>query len=235
MSEIISREIPYKIYTSQQVKVGEKELTEKKGLEMYTLMKRAGHAVYALIQLKYPSADRILVFCGNGNNGGDAFVVATLAKLDGRNVSLIFNGQKERLSPDSLRAYHEWTDAGGDITEISEEEDIVSSFDLIVDGLLGTGISGKVRPQLQNLISKINHLSIPIVSIDVPSGLCSDTGGKLGEVIKSDHTVSFIGVKRGLLTGYARNYVGELFFAGLGVEDEFQRRYPTNEIGRAHV
>lgn len=227
MSEIISRDIPYKIYTSQQVKVGEKELTEKKGLEMYTLMKRAGQAVYALIQLQYPSADRILVFCGNGNNGGDAFVVATLAKLDGRNVSLVFNGQKERLSEDGLRAYQEWIDTGGDITEISEEDNF-SSFDLIVDGLLGTGISGKVRPQLQNLISKINHLSIPIVSIDVPSGLCSDTGGKLGEVIKSDHTVSFIGVKRGLLTGYARNYVGELFFAGLGIEDEFQRCYPTN-------
>ena len=207
--------------------MGERELTEKKGLEMYTLMKRAGQAVYALVQLKYPSADRILVFCGNGNNGGDAFVVATLAKLDGRNVSLVFNGQKERLSEDGLRAYQEWIDTGGDITEISEEDNF-SSFDLIVDGLLGTGISGKVRPQLQNLISKINHLSMPIVSIDVPSGLCSDTGGKLGEVIKSDHTVSFIGVKRGLLTGYARNYVGELFFAGLGIEDEFQRCYPTN-------
>ena len=113
-------------------------------------MKRAGCNVYELIQLQYPSADRILVFCGNGNNGGDAFVVATLAKLDDRNVSLIFNGQKERLSQDSLRAYNEWTDAGGDITEISEEEDIVSSFDLIVDGLLGTGFLSKTAATKTN-------------------------------------------------------------------------------------
>ena len=228
MPDIISSKIPDKIYTNQQVKVGERELAKIKGLEMYTLMRRAGQAVYALIQLQFPNADRILVFCGSGNNGGDAFVVATLAKLDGCRVSLVFNGQKERLSEDSLRAYQEWIDAGGEITKIQKEDDIASSFDVIVDGLLGIGVSGRVRPEIQNIISKINHSPIPKVSIDVPSGLCSDTGSKLGEAIKSDHTVTFIGVKQGLLTGHARNYVGQLCFAGLGIEDDFQRRYPSN-------
>ncbi|MFM2587164.1 NAD(P)H-hydrate dehydratase [Vibrio sp. TBV020] len=213
--------LPSRLYTAQQVKHGESLAAQKAGVEMYVLMQRAGQATYNHIQHRYPDAKRLSVLCGCGNNGGDGFVVARLAQNDGVDVKLYLCGDETKISGDAQTAKQEWLNCGGEIKSIEHFEPEQSS--LIVDALLGTGLSGEVRTSLQSIIEQINDTDTKVVSIDIPSGLCSDTGTILGQAIKADSTITFIGVKQGLLTGQARNVVGELHFSGLGVEEEFNQ------------
>lgn len=100
---------------------------------------------------------------------------------------------------------------------------VPESAEVIVDALLGTGLKGCVRKDSLALIETVNQSGRPVIAVDIPSGLCADTGAGLGAVIGARQTVTFIGLKRGLCTGQAADYTGELLFAGLGVEDAFAR------------
>ncbi len=213
-------------YTAQQVKNGEILAAKATGLEMFSLMERAGQAAFTIAFAQYPGTHHWLVCCGGGNNGGDGYIVACLAKSMGVQVTVWQHGDPEQLKGDALSAYYHWLDHGGDVLPF--DDTIPEDIDLIIDGLLGTGLTGDVRNPIKLLIELINSNSAPVVSIDVPSGLCANTGAVLGAAVKADHTISFIGLKQGLVTGQARNYVGELHFAGLGVEESFnQQNVPT--------
>ncbi len=218
--------IPSVFYTAEQVKQGEVLAAKAKGLEMFSLMERAGQAAFTIAFAQYPGTHHWLVCCGAGNNGGDGYIVACLAKSMGVHVTVWQYGDPEKLKGDALTAYYHWLDHGG---EVYPADDVIpDDVDLVIDALLGTGLSGTVREPVQMLIQLINHSSVPIVAIDVPSGLCANTGAVLGCAVKARHTISFIGLKQGLVTGQARNYVGELHFAGLGIEETFeQQNKPT--------
>ncbi|EEX93753.1 sugar kinase [Vibrio orientalis CIP 102891 = ATCC 33934] len=211
--------LPTRLYTAQQVKQGEQLAAQQAGVEMYTLMQRAGKAVYQRIRYQYPNIKHLSILCGCGNNGGDGFVVAKLAQKDGLDVQLYLYGDEAKISGDAKKAKQAWLNGGGEISSIDSFN--AGDADLIVDGLLGTGLSCDVREPMQVIIGKINEANLPVVSIDIPSGLCSDTGSILGAAISANSTVTFIGVKQGLMTGQARSVVGELHFAGLGVDEEF--------------
>ncbi len=213
-------------YTAQQVKNGEILAAKATGLEMFSLMERAGQAAFTIAFAQYPGTLHWLVCCGGGNNGGDGYIVACLAKSMGVQVTVWQHGDPENLKGDALTAYYHWLDHGGDAYPLGDT--IPDDVDLIIDGLLGTGLTGDVREPIKSVIHLINSNEIPVVAIDIPSGLCANTGAVLGDAVKADHTISFIGLKQGLVTGQARNYVGELHFAGLGVEESFnQQNVPT--------
>jgi len=213
-------------YTAQQVKQGEVLAAKSTGVEMFSLMERAGQAAFTIAFAQYPGTHHWLVCCGSGNNGGDGYIVACLAKSMGVQVTVWQHGNPEKLQGDALSAYYHWLDHGGEVLPF--DDTIPEDVDLIVDGLLGTGLSGEVRDPIRSLIKLINSTDVPVVAIDIPSGLCADTGAVLGAAVKASHTISFIGLKQGLVTGQARNYVGELHFAGLGVEENFnQQNEPT--------
>jgi NAD(P)H-hydrate epimerase len=213
--------LPTRLYTAQQVKQGEQLAAQQAGVEMYALMQRAGNAAYQHIRNKYPDIKHLSILCGCGNNGGDGFVVAKLAQKDGLDVRLYLYGDDAKISGDAKKAKQEWLNGGGEIRSI--ESFNAADAELIVDGLLGTGLSGDVREPMQVIIEKLNEANLPVVAIDIPSGLCSDTGSILGATILASSTVTFIGVKQGLMTGQAGSVVGELHFAGLGVDEEFER------------
>lgn len=213
--------LPTRLYTAQQVKQGEQLAAQQAGVEMYALMQRAGKAVYDHIRNHHPTVNRLSILCGCGNNGGDGFVVAKLAQQDGLEVQLYLSRDEGKISGDAKKAKQEWLNGDGEISSIDSFK--AGEAELIVDGLLGTGLSGDVREPIQVIIDKVNEANLPVVSIDIPSGLCSDTGAILGAAISANSTVTFIGVKQGLMTGQARNVVGELYFSGLGVNDEFER------------
>jgi ADP-dependent NAD(P)H-hydrate dehydratase / NAD(P)H-hydrate epimerase len=212
-----------RFYSMNQVREGESLAANAKGLEMFALMERAGQAVFAIGMSQYPSSEHWLVCCGPGNNGGDGYIVASLAKSVGMFVTVWQLGDPDQLKGDARNAYLHWLNHGGQIFDGYHEE-VPETVDVIIDALLGTGISGQVRDDVQATFDKINGYSAPVISVDVPSGLCGDTGRVLGKAIHADHTVSFIGLKQGLVTGQARDYVGELHFAGLGVEDIFDQQ-----------
>ncbi|WP_282175511.1 NAD(P)H-hydrate dehydratase [Vibrio nereis] len=220
--------LPKGLYTGQQVKQGEAKAAEKAGFSLYELMEQAGAATYEVLKSNYPAAQHIAVLCGAGNNGGDGFVVAHLAKQDGIDVQLILTVDEAKLQGDAKRAMQTWKKAGGLILLASELTSVLENTDVIVDGILGTGLSGEVREVISQLIDEVNQSSQPVVAIDIPSGLCADTGTVLGNSICASHTVTFIALKRGLVTGSARNYVGKLHFAGLNVEQQFGQLFPSS-------
>lgn len=155
------------IYSTTQIRDGEKLAAQKLGIPMYELMERAGKAVFRLINDKFTTAKRLLVVCGTGNNGGDGYVVAKLAKLFGHDVMLWHVGDSDRLTGDALTAQQGWLGVGGEI--LSPSSSFPKELDLIVDGMLGTGLSGIVRRQYAEVIDKINQHPAPVISIDVPS------------------------------------------------------------------
>ncbi|MGC9423018.1 NAD(P)H-hydrate dehydratase [Vibrio sp.] len=214
--------LPQVFYTPQQVKCGELRAARAQGLEMFRLMERAGQAVFTVALAQYPGSHHWLVCCGSGNNGGDGYIVARLAQSVGIQVTLWQYGDPERLQGDARTAYYHWIDSGGEVLPCTET--LPDDVDVVIDGLLGTGLKGAVRSSMKQLIHTINDSGIPVVSIDLPSGLCSHTGTVLGSAICAQHTISLIGLKQGLVTGKARDHVGKLHFAGLGLEETFNNQ-----------
>ncbi|GAB6263744.1 NAD(P)H-hydrate dehydratase [Photobacterium sp. R1] len=206
--------LPQVAFRAAQVRQGEQEAARQLGWPMYQLMESAGMAVYDCLRQEYSAVRHILVCCGGGNNGGDGYIVARLARLHGLAVTLWQSGDAARLQGDAATARDAWLACGGSIE--SPQAQIPAETGLIVDALLGTGLTGTVRPDIAMLIRSINAAGKPVIAVDIPSGLCADTGRSLGETVMADQTVTFIGVKRGLLTGQAAQYRGELVFAGLG-------------------
>lgn len=198
------------LYRAEQVRELDRRAIEDHGLPGYSLMCRAGAAVYGTLRARFPEARRILVVCGGGNNGGDGYVVARLAAADGREVQVVAVRPVDSLGGDARRAAEEWA------RPVAETAD-PKAFDVVVDALLGTGLDSEVREPMAGWIERINNSTTPVVAVDVPSGLDSDTGAAMGVAIKAAATVSFIGRKRGLHTGEAPRVCGCLVFNRLDV------------------
>lgn len=191
------------------------------GVSMYTLMERAGLAVYTHMRKEYAKASKLLVLAGKGNNGGDAYVVARLAASQGLKVTLCEFADIDKLSDDAKKARRKWLDLG--VPTANWQDLVFSEFDACIDGLLGTGISGSVKAPLFDVIEKTNNSGIPILSIDIPSGLHADSGAVCGIAMQAQHTVTFVGIKSGLVTGIGKHHTGTLHFDCLGIGNEFQR------------
>ncbi len=223
----------YPLYTGEQVKQGEVRAAKLAGISLYDLMQRAGFATYQLFTRYYSHANRVLVLCGTGNNGGDGYITATLVKQAGYTVELVSVGDHSKLSGDAKIAKQEWQSSGGAIHDVAALDRVLMNSDVIIDGMLGIGLKGDVRSGIAEIISKVNsakvnHTYKPVIAIDIPSGLCADTGAVLGASIQADRTITFIGIKRGLVTGKARDVVGHLHFSSLDVSNEFYSVVTTN-------
>ncbi|MGK0498635.1 MAG: NAD(P)H-hydrate epimerase [Oceanicoccus sp.] len=208
-------QLPQNLYRAEQVRQLDRLVIDEQGVAGLTLMRRAGRAAFRLLQQQFVGLKKITVFCGTGNNGGDGFVVAMLAKQHGIDVTVVQCGDAGKISGEALQARQL---AMQDSIEIlAFDAAMVIAGDVIVDALLGTGLSGDVKPEFAAVIGFINQCELPVVALDTPSGLCSDTGRVLGEAVYAIHTVSFIGFKQGLLTGLAPDYTGALVFDDLSV------------------
>ena len=177
-----------------------------------TLMRRAGQAAWRRLLEIGPQAHRVLVLCGPGNNGGDGWVLAKHALDSGRDVrALQLNGQPARAQPAQQMAA-EYRDAGGKI-EIFDGN--LPSADIVVDTLFGIGCNRGLAGDAALLVDAANASGIPILALDVPSGVDADTGNVPGTAIIATHTIQFIAAHKGLATGAALDYVGATFVAAL--------------------
>lgn len=208
--------IPHSIWPADDLRRAEKAAADSLGITLYELMQRAGQAAFDIATTRYPNARHWLVLCGHGNNGGDGYVVARLAKAAGIQVTLLAQESDKPLPEEASEAREAWLDAGGTphAPDIPWPEDV----DLIIDGLLGTGLKQAPRESVARLIDCANTHSAPVVALDIPSGLNAQTGTTAGAVISAAHTVTFIALKPGLLTGKARDWVGQLHHHALGLE-----------------
>ncbi|MBN0989167.1 NAD(P)H-hydrate dehydratase [Amphritea pacifica] len=212
-------DLPASLYTAKQTRALDRTAIAS-GVPGFKLMQRAGHAAFDRLRQRWPDVRKLTLLCGGGNNGGDGFVVAVLAQRLGMQVQLLCVGGDDfaaRLSGEALQAW-EWLQTESVAWQLYNEQPFTG--ELIIDGLLGTGISGEVRDPFRTAIKQINRAGLPVVALDIPSGLCSDTGAVLGVAVRADMTVTFIGVKRGLLTHEGPAFTGELLFDGLRVSDD---------------
>ncbi|MFP5383678.1 MAG: NAD(P)H-hydrate dehydratase, partial [Gammaproteobacteria bacterium] len=187
-------------------------------------MERAGQAAFASIQRRWPQAQRILVLCGGGNNGGDGYVIASLARRAGKDVTVIHVGDRYRLAGDALAAMQQALAAQVPMYEFDGLTGSLPPTDLIVDALLGTGFRGDLRDDFRAAIGQVNAAhgaaGVPVLAIDIPSGLCADTGAVRGPAVQADATITFIGLKRGLFTARGPALCGAVEFDGLRVPRE---------------
>ncbi len=210
--------LPKKLYTAAQVRELDRIAIEEFSIPGITLMESAGGAAYQLMRSKWPDAKTILILCGPGNNGGDGYILARLAKEDGLAVKLQLIGDHTKLAGDALLAAERCIASGLKSMAYSKED--LSKADVIVDALLGTGLDRDVLGQWQEVINAINSSNTPVLSVDIPSGLNADTGQVMGCAVNADATISFIGLKQGLFTGQGVEYAGDVHLNNLDVPDE---------------
>ena len=209
------------MFTAEQVRQHEPQAAIDSGCGMYDLMQRAGHVAFDSMCLHFPAARNIQVVVGAGNNGGDGFVLAVLAMEAGMSVTVCSPIPDKPLTGDALKAFEAFRQKGGELLLATSVE--FDQADVIVDGLLGTGLAGEVREPFAGLIARINASPVPVLSIDIPSGIHADTGELLGCAVKADVCVTFVGVKAGLVTGTGKAYCGHLVFDDLQVADAFSK------------
>src|SRR3979490_3093950 len=202
----------FPIYTTRAIRKLEELAAPASG----TLMERAGLAAAEFARgICGDTAKSVLVIAGPGNNGGDAFEVAAHLKRWFFRVSVVFSGERDKLPKDALAALEKWEAAGGTLLrEIPGE----SRFALAVDGRFGTGLKRPLAGAHGALVEKLNALGVPILALDVPSGIDADTGAIMGCAVRASHPLTFIVYKPGLLTLDGPDHCGELKLDTLGLD-----------------
>jgi NAD(P)H-hydrate epimerase len=219
LQEKVEHSLTQKLYRTDQVRMHEQAAAKTLGIDMFSLMQRAGACVYQHCVTLFPNVDNYLVVVGSGNNAGDGYVAALSAHNAGKNVRLCAVQTNKEAAGDVKRAQLDWLACGGKVEALTKA--FVDKADIIIDGLLGTGISGAVRPDFAQAITLLNNSNKPVVSIDVPSGLDANTGAALGKYILASATVTFVGIKRGLTTSTGIEACGQLIFEDLGIGKAF--------------
>lgn len=218
-----------RLYTAEQVRGLDHAAIHGLGIAGYDLMQRAGRAVTEAARGRFPQAHNWLILCGPGNNGGDGYVVARLAREAGFSVSVCALSDPDKLQGDAARACADWQQVGGRIATWPFEPD--ERFDLALDALLGTGISRDVGGDYRQAIDFLNGLACPRVAIDIPSGLNADTGCVMGCCVRAALSVTFVGRKRGMYTADGPDHCGQIVFDDLGVPAEAAREVgPGGEL-----
>ena len=209
--------IPDDIYTSQQSHQLDKILAETYGMSASTLMARAGAAALSLIKSRWPQAKHILIFCGKGNNGGDGFELARQAQKAGLIVS-VFEAGQDMSSAEALAARDAFVSTGVSIQSFSNT---LPAADVIVDAIMGIGLNRAISGQYKAVIKAINEVKksqhIPVLSLDIPSGIHADTGHVMGVAVNATVSLVFISLNSGLLTGDGATYSGKVYFDSLDI------------------
>ena len=216
-------ELPDVLYGAAQVRALDARLIAA-GTPGFELMQRAARATWRALVRQWPSANELTVLAGHGNNAGDGYLVAVLARRAGWQVRVLAVGDPQRLQGDAALAHTEALAEGVAVQGWSDQCELRG---VVLDALLGTGLSGEVREPYSAAIKAINASGLSVTAVDIPSGLCADTGRELGVAVRADLTVTFIGLKVGLFTGDAADHVGELVFNDLQATAETYSDIPV--------
>jgi NAD(P)H-hydrate epimerase len=208
--------LPASVYSAAQVRAMDAHAIERLGIPGYTLMGRAGEAALDCLVRQWPRARRVLVLCGAGNNAGDGYVLARLASAAGLVVTVAALTDPAGLRGDAARAHADFVEAGG--TTVGFSPALLPDADVVVDGLLGTGLDREVGGAFAECIRAVEEAARPVLALDLPSGLNADTGAVMGCAVTATHTITFVGLKSGLFLGAGPDHLGGLSFAGLGID-----------------
>ena len=203
--------LPRQLYSAAQSRALDTRISAT-GISGFELMRRAAGAVWEAIRERWPDTHRLTVLCGGGNNGGDGFLVARFAHEAGWPVQLFTLTDPAKLADDAAAARDAALEVGVEVLPWRRDTLLEG---VVVDAMLGTGAHGEVREPFRGAIRAVNDSGLPVVAVDIPSGLDADRGVILGEAIRADLTITFIAAKFGLLTAQGPDQVGELQYAPL--------------------
>jgi len=216
--------------TREQVRDFDRRAIEELGMAGVVLMENAGRqaADVAERMLRDARGRRALIVAAGGNNGGDGFVVARHLLVRRLEPRVLLATDPARLAGDALANFRLLAPLGIPVTVLSGDAAAMAAAvmqaaeetELLVDALLGTGLTGEVREPLRSIIEAVNrcHQSgVAVLAVDIPSGLDADTGRPLGAAIQADATVTFVAAKQGFATKQSRAFAGKVIVADIGI------------------
>ena len=209
--------LPAKVYSVASVRDIDRCAIEQAEIPGYTLMTRAATAALLEARQRFPDAARWQVVCGSGNNGGDGYALARLAAQDGIVVSALAVVDPDTLQGDAATAYGDFAAEGGVVLPWSGELD--SEAGLLIDGLLGNGLTRDVSGDIAAAVAAMNLHDAPVLALDIPTGIHGDTGAMMGCAVRAALTVTFVGLKTGLFLDQGPDHCGDIRFAGLEIPD----------------
>src|SRR3990167_5507245 len=223
------RAIKTPIYQTPQIREFERLAQTRFDIAPSVLMQRAGHAAFDFFMRRGPQAKSIAVFCGSGNNGGDGYVFAQLAQERGLTVKVWQLGQHDKMKDEAKQAQQKCLKANVSMSPFTEKLDLQQT-DVVVDAMCGIGLSTDLREETRQVIEKIQRSQLPVLAMDIPTGIEADTGRVLGGALHATATMTFIGFKLGLMTGNGMAYAGELVLNDLQLPvDVFAGAEPVAE------
>lgn len=221
------------VLSSDEVRSFDQWVINTLGIPGVVLMENAGRSCAELIKekLSHRKKPKVCIFCGPGNNGGDGYVIARHLLNSGFKVVVVICADREKIKGDAKINLDILEKMGQtiDVLDLNvsgiqmQIRNLASGVDFLVDGLFGTGLTGQLDAKYQLLINTINSLNIPILSIDIPSGLDCDTGKPLGASIKAAYTVTFVALKKGFTDEKTQDYTGQIHIASIGIEPSFKQ------------
>jgi NAD(P)H-hydrate epimerase len=224
-----------KILSADEMRRLDRLTSERAGVASRQLMENAGRHVAEFLQHEFPAAKRVSILCGKGNNGGDALVAARYLRKQGLQPRVVLLAAPSDLKGDAQANYEAYRQAGGAVEALPGQPEWekhradLLDCDVVVDGLLGTGITGPVEGYFRAVIADLNAPGrrFRVLAVDIPSGLPSDSGEPLGEAVRADATITFTAPKRGQIFPPNCTRVGTLAVAPIGTPEELSAGDPA--------
>ena len=214
-----------RVLTAEQMREADRRTIEKVGIPSIALMENAGHQVVSAMHATIEDLEnrRVGILCGRGNNGGDGLVVARLLSQQGLSVRVFLFGQADDVVGDASTNLRIAQSLGLSIVEVVDRDawdsdrSSVDECQVLVDAMFGTGLNKPLDDLLSTVVGDVNALDVPVVSVDLPSGLLADRTDPIGEAVEADITVTLAAPKVALLLPPAESWAGDLVVADIGI------------------
>ncbi len=207
------------IVSAQEMKACDRDTIDRIGMPALVLMERAAWGVYEEIMTKGPLPKRVLVVAGVGNNGGDGLAAGRMLALKGCRVDFFMAGNPDKASEETKVQMKILHNLGFSIQRKLED----AEYDMVIDALFGIGLSRNIEGEYAQVIDRINcfgETGAQIISVDIPSGICADTGKVLGCGVRAGATVTFAFAKKGHFLYPGREYAGKLMVKDIGITEK---------------
>ncbi|MGB2237794.1 MAG: NAD(P)H-hydrate dehydratase [Pseudomonadales bacterium] len=222
-----------KLYSAEAIRTLDRRYMLEYDISGLKLMGKAARSVLAFIDREIPNVQRAQVFCGSGNNAGDGFLIAAFLADRGWSVQVFLIGDPSKLGLDAASALKVCQGSAAQMSRVEGNEGAASVIDpnsVIIDALLGLGVSGPVRPEYQSVIAAINTSGAAVISVDLPSGLDPDTGVADAVCVRATATVTFIAHKIGLFSQDGPEVSGRVVLDDLGVPEPLMKDFAAAAV-----
>ena len=209
-----------KLYTASETRKIDNLAIKEKGISGYSLMQMAAEFTLDVILREFSPVEELIIFCSKGKNSGDGFLLGSFAKEFGLEVTIVMSNTSNVIKGLSRKAFEEMKDAKVKIISTKSVEKLkVSNKTVIVDALIGTGLKGNLRKNIKESILALNKLGVklPVLSLDIPSGVNPDTGDADDIAVYADITATFVAQKRGCFTSVGKKFSGEIIYSDLEI------------------